>query len=97
MRKKTKTTDPVTPPDEPIQLNAAQAEQVYAAEKAVVDLKCKLANLTIQQLQTAQEVVNAERALVDKISEFANQFGITPDIANQWKFDTKKMTFEKVR
>lgn len=83
-------------PTEPIQLNAAQADQVHEAEKTVVELKCKLANLTIQQLQAAQEVVNAERALVDKISEFAQQFGITPDIAKEWKFNTTSMTFERV-
>ncbi len=83
-------------PAEPIQLNAAQADQVHDAEKLVVELKCKLANFTIQQLQAAQEVVNAERALVDKISEFAQQFGITPDIAKEWKFNTTSMTFERV-
>jgi hypothetical protein len=99
MSRKRKSYEVVTPPlpSEPIQLNAAQSEQVHEAEKAVVDLKCKLANLMVQQLSVTQEVVNAERALIDKISEFAKQFGIVPEVANQWKFDTQKMTFTKVR
>jgi hypothetical protein len=83
-------------PDEPIQINSTQADKVREAEKLVVEVKCKLANLTVQQLQTAQEVVQAERALVDQISELAKQFGITPDVAKEWKFDTRRMTFEKV-
>ena len=90
------TTIQPSKPNEPLQLNAAQADEIAAAERMVVDAKCKLANMVIQQLQMANEVARAEQGLVDKISSFARQFGITPEQARNWKFDTKTMTFSKV-
>lgn len=93
--KNLQTIKPPTP-TEPLQISPAQAEEVAAAERAVVDMKCRLANMVIQQLQAANDVMRAEQALVDKISAFARQFGITPEEASKWKFDTKTMTFMMV-
>lgn len=83
-------------PTSPIKLSMEQAEAVKAAEQHVVDLKCKLANLTIKQLQASQDTVRAEQALIDKISELARMSGITIEEAGKWNFDTKEMTFTKV-
>lgn len=93
---------PVTPvasavpePTGPIKLTEAQAAEVVAAEKSVVDMKCRLANLVIQQLQASQDTVRSEQGLIDKISEFARTNGITPENAARWTFDTKTMTFSR--
>lgn len=88
----------IKPPEpiSPIKLSAEQAEAVKSAEQQVVDLKCKLANLTIKQLQTSQDTVRSEQALIDKISEFARAHGIAREDAGKWNFDTKEMTFTKV-
>lgn len=82
-------------PEQPkkFHLNESEAMQVHLVNRKVVDVKCRLANLVIQQLQTAQDVTEAEKELVDKINEVAANYGITAENAGSWNFDLKTMTF----
>ena len=83
-------------PTSPVKLDNAQMMKIVAAEKHVTDLKCKLANLAIQQLQVAQDAVRAEKAMLELISEAARIHGIHAGNARKWNFDIKEMTFTQI-
>ena len=78
---------------EAITLTPSEKAVIAVIEKRVIDLKCKLANLVIQQLQVSQDVVLAEKELIDKINEVARTHGITAENAGRWNFDTNAMIF----
>lgn len=81
------------PKNDTVVLNQPERAAVATVEKKVVDLKCKLANLMIQQQIVSQDVVLAEKEMIDKINDIARIHGIPPEDAGRWNFDTKSMTF----
>lgn len=79
-----------------LKLNEKEALCINASNKKLIDLKCRLANLVIQQLQVSQNVMTAEKEMMDTISIIANSYNIKPEDWHEWNFDIKTMTFTRM-